>query len=126
NPRLLMSPRVQVPFACGILRPTIVLPSSFAQAAAPDALRWVLAHELAHLQRPDAWTGMLFGLGRAFYFALPWFWWLRRQVRLCQEYVADAAAVAAGSPEDYAQFLLNWAQAPAAPSGATGVKGRSS
>jgi len=40
--------------------------------------------------------------------------------------VADAAAVAVGRPEDYAQFLLDWAKAPAAPSGATGVKGRSS
>src|SRR5262249_4066639 len=56
----------------------------------------------------------------------PWFWGLRRQIRLCQEYVADAAAAAVGRPEDYAQLLLSWAAAPAPPAGAPGVFGRNS
>src|SRR5205807_5769729 len=52
---------------------------------------------------------------------------LRRQVRLCQEYIADAAAAAqAANPEDYAQFLLSFQTAPAVPLGTTGVFGNSS
>ena len=47
------------------------------------------------------------------------FWWLRRQLRLCQDYLADARAAAAGSAEDYAAFLVRLARmrrsAPAVP-----------
>jgi beta-lactamase regulating signal transducer with metallopeptidase domain len=125
--RLLVSRRVRVPFSCGLLRPAVVLPAALAEGAPEPVLRWVLAHEGTHLARRDACAGLLFGLGQGLYFALPWFWSLRRQVRLCQEYIADAAAAgAAGRPEDYAQFLLNWTAAPAVPAGATGVSGRCS
>ncbi len=123
-PRLLVSPRVRVPFSFGLFRPTIVLPADLLDEM---ALRWVLAHELEHLERRDAWACLLFGLGQVVYFVLPWFWWLRRQVRLCQEYVADAAAArSAGQPEDYAQLLLGWSRAPRLPVGVTGVSGPSS
>ncbi len=126
RPRLLASRQARAPFSCGLLRPTVVLPVKLCEA--PDeALRWVFAHELAHLRRRDAWSGLLFGLAQAVYFPIPWFWPLRRQARLCQEYLADAAAASAGGrPEDYAQFLLAWTAAPRPPVGARGVWGRSS
>src|SRR5207247_770115 len=57
---------------------------------------------------------------------LPWFWWLRRQVRLCQEYVADAAAAGQEPAVDYAEFLLSLTGAPAVPVAATGVSGSTS
>jgi hypothetical protein len=125
-PRLLVSSRVRVPFSCGLWRAAVVLPARLCAEAPPDAVRWVLAHELAHLERRDARAGLLLGLGRVLFFPFPWFWGLRRQLRLCQEYVADAAAAAFGRPEDYAQFLLTWAAAPAPPAGAPGVFGHSS
>jgi beta-lactamase regulating signal transducer with metallopeptidase domain len=127
RPRLLLSRRVRVPFSFGLLRPTVVLPCGLAERAPAAVLRWVLAHELEHLKRNDALGGLLLGLGQVVYFYLPWFWWLRRQVRLCQEYIADAAAVgAAGNAADYAQFLVSWTAAPAPPAGATGVSGPTS
>jgi membrane-associated protease RseP (regulator of RpoE activity) len=89
-------------------------------------LRWVLAHELTHLERGDSRSYLLFGLGQALYFYCPWFWWLRRQVRLSQEYIADAAVSRVGAPEDYAQFLLTLTNAPAAPASAAGVNGKPS
>lgn len=126
TPRLLVSSRVRVPFSCGLFRPTVVLSPDLCDA--DDAiLRWVFAHELTHLARRDAWTAFLFSLGQTVYFYLPWFWWLRRQVRLCQEYLADAAAARQpGSAEDYAQFLLTLTTKPAVPVGATGVTGNTS
>jgi Zn-dependent protease with chaperone function len=125
-PRLVVSSRIRVPFSYGLLRPTMVLPESMLEAP-PQVLRWVLAHERAHLERGDGWAGLLLALGQAAFFFVPWFWWLRRQVRLCQEHVADAAAVAAGGrPEDYAEFLLGWVAAPRAPIVGTGVFGSSS
>jgi hypothetical protein len=127
RPRLRMSHRLRVPVSCGLFRPTVVLPASLCQSGQPATLRWVFAHELTHLRRGDAWSGLLFALGGVVFFYCPWFWWLRRQVRLCQEYVADAAAVDQDArTEDYAQFLLNLATAPAGPVLAIGVLGPSS
>jgi Zn-dependent protease with chaperone function len=123
---LLVCPRVRVPFSYGLFRPTIVLPASMVDAP-PRMLRWVLAHERTHLERGDGWVGLLLAVGQASFYFVPWFWWLRRQVRLCQEHVADAAAVAAGGrAEDYAEFLLGWVAAPRAPLVGTGVFGTSS
>src|SRR5262249_46914363 len=131
RPRLLVSSRLRVPLSCGTLRPTIVLPACLLRGLAPPAqearLRWVFAHELTHLKRRDGWSCLLFGLGHGVYFLWPWFWRLRRQVRLCQEFVADAAVVrTVGAAEDYAEFLLSMTTAPAVPVSATGVMGNSS
>jgi beta-lactamase regulating signal transducer with metallopeptidase domain len=126
RPRLLLSKQARVPFSCGLLRPTIVLPSALGATASPRVLRWIFAHEWTHLRRRDAWAGLLFGVGQLLYFPLPWFWRLRRQVRLCQEYIADAAAAGLGRPEDYAQFLLSWTAAPSPPAGTSGVSGSTS
>src|SRR5262245_29061815 len=112
-PRLLVSARLQGPVSCGLFRPTVILPVELYEPKAQLALPWVFAHELTHLERRDPWSCLLFSVAQAFYFYLPWFWWLRRQVRLCQEYVADAAAVEASRADDYAQFLLSLTAAPA-------------
>jgi hypothetical protein len=126
RPRLRVCGALRVPFSCGLLRPTVVLPTRFCAAVATPRLRWVFAHELIHLERRDAWSCLLLGLGELVYFFCPWFWWLRRQVRLCQEYVADAAVRRESRPEDYAQFLLTLTAAPAVPVNATGVAGQTS
>jgi hypothetical protein len=124
-PRLLVSRRLSVPVSCGIWRPTVVLPASLCDD--PVALRWVFAHELTHLERHDPWTCLLFGLGQVVYFYLPWFWWVRRRVGLCQEFIADAAVAGAEeAPEEYAQFLLGLTRAPAVPAGAASLAGRPS
>lgn len=123
--RLVVSGRARVPFSVGLISGTVVLPARLAEQATPQELRWVLAHELTHLDRQDTRTCWLFAAGAVVYFFLPWFWWLRRQVRLCQEYLADAAAVRwADEPADYAQFLIAWAGRPLA--AATGVSGSGS
>jgi beta-lactamase regulating signal transducer with metallopeptidase domain len=126
RPRLLVARELSTPMSCGLFRPTVALPASMA--ADPDAqqLRWVFAHELAHLRRRDPWVCLLFGLGAVLFFFVPWFWSLRRQVRLCQEYLADDYAAQESPPEDYARFLLSLSAAPALPAGAFGVSGNRS
>ena len=44
-------------------------------------------------------------------FYQPLFWWLRRQLRLCQDYLADDRAAALASAEDYAAYLVRLARA---------------
>src|SRR5262245_2726629 len=129
-PRLLISERITVPVCFGLSRPTVLLPTSLVESAGETTLRWVIAHELAHLRNGDVWAAFWFGLAQSLYFALPWFWWLKRRVALCQEYVADAAAAAVtGRAEDYADCRLNPPRAAAPtrrPLAATGVLGRPS
>jgi hypothetical protein len=123
---LLVSDRLRVPISCGLWRPTVVVPQSLCTPATRRQLRWVFAHELTHLARRDAWACLLFNAGRIVYFYLPWFWWLRRQARLCQEFIADQAAVPTVEAADYAQFLVGLTRTSALPAGATGVTGSSS
>ncbi|MDG3005290.1 M56 family metallopeptidase [Paludisphaera mucosa] len=108
--RLLESDRIALPFTYTWLRPVILLPASLCDGREGRALRYALAHEWSHVERRDAWGWNLAGLAGLVLFYQPLFWWLRRQLRLCQDYLADARAAAAGSAEDYAAFLLHLAR----------------
>jgi beta-lactamase regulating signal transducer with metallopeptidase domain/type II secretory pathway component PulC len=130
SPRLGVSTRISLPVSFGLFRPTILIPWSFCRPNKNEDLRQVLVHELTHLKRLDAWSCMLVAFGQLVWFHLPHFWWLRKQVRLCQEYVADAAAAALSSTEDYAEYLVSLSgyAAPRLPVGARvmGMKGTTS
>jgi len=120
RPRIGVCPQVHGPVSYGLWKPTILLSPAFCNEGDPEKLRWVLAHELTHLRRRDAWGCLLLALGGAVYFHLPWFWWLKRQVRLAQEYVADAAAAKIASAVDYAQYLVSLTSLTSRPSLASG------
>jgi len=109
--RLLTSRRAAQPFASMWAgRAVIVLPESLCGDA--QAVRWALAHEWAHIERHDFRAWFVAGLVRVLVFYQPLVWWLRRQLRLCQDYVADACASRqAPAPEDYAEFLTHRAAA---------------
>ncbi len=127
RPRLRVCPKVALPVSFGLLRPTILLPPAACWPHTDRELRLALVHELTHLERKDAWSCLLSALGQAVYFYLPWLWWLRRQLRLCQEYIADAAAAAMTRSENYAQYLLSLAPKPMlAGASAQGIWGNSS
>jgi beta-lactamase regulating signal transducer with metallopeptidase domain len=104
---LRVTSRLGSPVCFGVLRPTVVLPAVLADRATAAELTWVLAHEAEHLRRGDPLTGWFAGLSKALYFFAPAFWAVRRELRLSQEFLADAAAIrAGGSPADYAEFLI--------------------
>ncbi len=132
-PTLLVSDKVAFPVCFGLFRPTVLLPRGLARGADGDVLRWVLAHEMDHLRRGDPWTGLWLAVARSCYFFLPWYWAVRKELRLAQEYLADAAAAAAGgSPTEYAAFLVSLTGQPAErrlarhPLGASGVRAKPS
>src|SRR5262249_12810627 len=72
--RLVISSRVRVPFSVGLFRPAVVLPLELVECGTEQELRWVLAHELSHLERQDTRMAWLFAIGQIVYFYLPWFW----------------------------------------------------
>jgi beta-lactamase regulating signal transducer with metallopeptidase domain/membrane-associated protease RseP (regulator of RpoE activity) len=112
---VVVSDRLDAPVCFGVLKPAVVLPRRLAVEATADELRWVLAHELDHLRRGDPATAVWAGVARGLFFVWPWYWSVRRDLTLSQEYLADAAAAAAGGrPADYAAFLVNLSD-PAVP-----------
>jgi len=123
-PRLLVSDRIASPVCFGLFRSTVLLPRPLAVAANSAELRWVFAHELDHVRRGDPATSAWVGVAGALFFFVPWFWLLRRDLSLTQEYLADAAAAAVeGRPVDYAAFLVNLSGGRSKiPFGANGVR----
>jgi len=120
---------VEQPIACQFWRRVIVLPESVDSQADEQTLQWCLAHEWSHLERGDWRTWMLAGFTRAVFFYQPLLWWLRWQLRLCQDFIADAeAAGQSPSSEDYAAFLTS--RASSRPSelaiAGLGIRGRKS
>src|SRR5262249_22755710 len=72
---------------------------------------YCLAHEWSHVERRDIVSWHLATLTQFLFFYQPLFWWLRRQLRLCQDYLADArAAEQAVLAEDYADYLVGLAR----------------
>jgi beta-lactamase regulating signal transducer with metallopeptidase domain len=73
-----------------LVQSAIVLPENLRNDE--RAVRWALAHEWTHIERRHFRAWFVAGLVRVLFFYQPLVWWLRRQLRLCQDYVADAHA----------------------------------
>jgi len=112
-PRLRLSSRIAHPVALGVLRPMILLPEQFLANESEDRIRTALAHESAHISNGDLGLLLLCRLLLPVFHAQPLFWLLRRQMRLDQEVLADAAA-ASSDRTRYAEILLDWARTMAA------------
>ncbi len=97
------------PFACGIVRPRIVLPRTLLAELTPVELRQTLSHELAHIARADLiwiWPGQLVHVA---YFFNPFVHVLVGKIRLERELACDQWVVArAGhAPAEYMQTLIH-------------------
>jgi beta-lactamase regulating signal transducer with metallopeptidase domain len=107
---LLESGTVDLPFTFSWARPVIVLPTALCHSGDSQELRFCLAHEWSHIERRDARAWTLAAVAGFVLFYQPLFWWLRRQLRLCQDYLADDRAAALHSAEDYAMYLVRLAR----------------
>jgi beta-lactamase regulating signal transducer with metallopeptidase domain len=125
---LLENATVTLPFTYTWWRPVVLLPGALCDGSGGDELRFCLAHEWSHIERRDARAWNLAALAGFVMFYQPLFWWLRRQLRLCQDYLADDRAAALTSAEDYAMYLVRLARARHTVSGlpALGVSDRRS
>ena len=106
-PRLLRSEEAKMPFACGLLTPTIVLPAA-CDAWSLDRRRAVLLHELAHVRRRDLLGHTLGRLVCAVYWFHPLVWTAAKQLRSESERACDDLALSCGTrATDYAEHLLD-------------------
>ncbi|MBA2706214.1 MAG: M56 family metallopeptidase [Gemmatimonadaceae bacterium] len=106
-PRLLCSDEARMAFACGLLRPTIVLPAECDNWTL-DRRRAVLLHELAHVRRHDLVGHTLGRIACALYWFHPLVWTAAKHLRAESERACDDLALACGArPSDYAEHLLD-------------------
>ena len=106
-PRLLASSRIEMPFACGIVQPTVVLPAT-AEQWSDSRRRAVLFHELAHVKRRDLLGHTLGRLACAFYWFHPLVWTAARGLRAESERACDDLVLSCGArASDYADHLLD-------------------
>jgi beta-lactamase regulating signal transducer with metallopeptidase domain/HEAT repeat protein len=106
-PRLRASGEAGTAFACGLLRPTIVLPAA-AESWEPARREQVLVHELAHVRRRDPAAHALAHLACAAYWFHPLVWVAARRLRAESERACDDLVLACGAKaSDYAGFLLD-------------------
>jgi beta-lactamase regulating signal transducer with metallopeptidase domain len=111
----------------------LVLPAALLVRTDAEELRWVLAHELGHVQRRDHLVRWLEWLAVVAFWWNPCLWWARRNLRLDEEDACDALVLRrmGGTPKAYARTLLNVVEVLApnrdrAPGMATGFDAASS
>ena len=104
---LLRSDSVEMPFTCGLMRPTIILPE---QDSWTDAQRrMILRHEFAHIRRHDSLLTLIADGVCAVYWFNPLFLIVRKALRRLQEHACDDAVLLMGErPSAYADLLLSW------------------
>ena len=113
RPQLLLSDRTGRPVLVGFFRPTILIPPDLDVPAAEGKLRLGLLHELAHDEVGDYHFGVLATSAQSVWFFLPQVWWIRSQLRLDAEFLADHRAVGHfGTSYHYAQSLVGIAMVP--------------
>jgi BlaR1 peptidase M56 len=90
----------------GWLRPVVVLPLSVLAGLTPWQLEAIIAHELAHIRRWDAFVNLFQVTTETLLFYHPGVWWVNRVIRNEREHCCDDVAVAAcGNAHGYARTL---------------------
>ncbi len=106
-PQLVRSADVRMPFACGLVRPTVVLPEG-CDAWPADRRQAVLFHELAHVRRRDLLGHTLGRAVCAVYWFHPLVWLAAARLRAESERACDDLVVRCGTrAADYAEHLLD-------------------
>ncbi|MEX1335006.1 MAG: M56 family metallopeptidase, partial [Candidatus Limnocylindrales bacterium] len=100
-------------------RARVVLPEALRSEVDEAQLRWILAHELAHIKRHDHLVRWLEWLASVAFWWNPVVWWARRHLRRDEEDACDALVLEhlQGQPRDYARTLLTVVEVMAAPAG---------
>jgi beta-lactamase regulating signal transducer with metallopeptidase domain len=90
-------------------RVSVLVPAGLSREMNARELRWVLAHELAHVRRRDHVVRWLEWLACVTFWWNPAAWWARRNLRVNEEICCDALVLERLSPDPraYGNSLLN-------------------
>ena len=105
------------PVVLGWLQPMVIVTTQALTGLSPQQLQAIIAHELAHIRRHDAFVNVFQVVAEMFLFYHPAVWWVSRRIRIEREVCCDHEALAAcGEPVSYARALTmmeEWRAAPA-------------
>jgi beta-lactamase regulating signal transducer with metallopeptidase domain len=108
---------LDAPAVVGWLRPVVLLPISALTGLTELQLRAVIAHELAHIRRLDAFFNLFQVAAETLLFYHPAVWWLSKRIRAERENCCDDVALSVcGNPAEYARALALMEEWRAAPS----------
>lgn len=106
-----LSDAVDAPSVIGFFHPAVVVPRSLWSELAPNDMKQIILHEMAHLDRGDDWTNLLQKLLRALSPLNPALVWAERSLCREREQACDDAVLdAAGNPRAYATCLTKLAE----------------
>jgi len=122
--RYCQSLHLEAPVVVGWLKPVVLLPVSAITGLSQAQLEAVIAHELAHIGRYDAFVNLFQVAVETLLFYHPAVWWLGKRIRAEREHCCDDAAVAiCGSPVTYARALARLAEMKPSPQLAMALNG---
>ncbi len=105
---LLHSDRITSAFITGVLKPVILIPSSWVSGLSLKETECILAHEIAHIRSKDHWINLLAQIAEIIYFFNPAVHILISHIKLDREVQADQFACRyTGAPLFYAKLLLH-------------------
>ena len=107
---------LDAPAVVGWFRPVVLLPISALTGLTELQLRAIVAHELAHIRRFDAFFNLFQVAAETLLFYHPAVWWLSKRIRSERENCCDDVALTVcGNPAEYARALAlmeEWRVAP--------------
>jgi beta-lactamase regulating signal transducer with metallopeptidase domain len=107
---LLRGDQACVPMTWGLVYPTVLLPAD-ADDWTAERRTIVLLHELAHVNRLDAFTQLIAQIATAIFWFNPLAWLAARAMRVERELACDDCVLTSGArASDYAQDLLQIAR----------------
>jgi beta-lactamase regulating signal transducer with metallopeptidase domain len=107
---------LEAPAVAGWFRPVVFLPLAAITGLSTDQLDAVIAHELAHVKRLDAFVNLFQIAAETLLFYHPAVWWLSNRIRAERENCCDDVAIAVcGNAATYASALATMAEWQAAP-----------
>jgi beta-lactamase regulating signal transducer with metallopeptidase domain len=97
------------PAVSGTRHPQVYLPRKLAESLSDAQLQSLLAHELVHVRRGDAWIARVQLLAQAVWWFHPAVWWMNRQIDRHRERCCDEEVLASldGDRSTYASCLLD-------------------
>lgn len=106
------------PYTVGLLQPAVIFPKHFSDNLSANSIRFIVSHEIAHVQWFDPLVNSILRIFRALFWISPAIWFLEYIAKSEREAGADRAALLTVSNlsnyrearEEYAELLLSIAK----------------
>ncbi len=124
--RLIETTLINTPSVCGFIKPHILLPKGITGKLSCEELRFVFAHELAHLKRMDTLINPVMMFLQMLHWLNPLVWCAFRLMREDIEIACDEIAlsyIAKSERKRYGKAIINLVEGFCKPAGLPGVVG---